>query len=128
MRALGIEVRRDARKYTSLGHLNRFVDAVRPEAKRFATWSGPICATFRAWIDNDRRVERLGIGELSSLSKNLSALGVIGLQALDNLESGRPAPEKWIAEKKQLLDKMEKPNAEVRLAAVRTVRLLLGSL
>jgi hypothetical protein len=73
-------------------------------------------------------VERLGIGELRNLSKNLSTLGAIGLQALDYLESGKPVPRDWVSEKKQLLEQMEKPNAEVRLAAVRTVRSLLGSL
>jgi hexosaminidase len=127
--ALGIEVRRDARKYTSLVDLNRFVDAVRPESETVRHLErADLRATFQVWADNDRRVERLGISELSGLSKNLSALGKIGLQALDYLESGKPAPPSWVSEKKQLLEQMEKPNAEVRLAAVRTVRSLLGSL
>ena len=37
--ALGIEGRRDARQYTSLVALNRFVDAVRPESERVRHWS-----------------------------------------------------------------------------------------
>jgi hexosaminidase len=127
--ALGIEVRRDARKYTSLIDLNRFVDAVRPESESVRQMEpADLRAAFRLWADNDRRVERLGIRELNGLSKDLSTLGAIGLQALEYAESGRPAPRQWIAEQKQLLDRMEKPNAEVKLAAVRTVRSLLGSL
>jgi hexosaminidase len=127
--SLGIEVRRDARKYTSLVDLNRFVDAVRPESEFVRHLErADLRTTFQVWVDNDRRMERLGITELQSLSKNLSTLGAIGLQALDYLESGKPAPRSWVLEKKQLLEKMEKPNAEVRLAAVRTVRSLLGSL
>jgi hexosaminidase len=127
--ALGIEVRRDARKYTSLIDLNRFVDAVRPESEAVRHLDrADLRTTFQVWVDNDRRVERLGIGELRNLSKNLSTLGAIGLQALDYLESGKPVPRDWVSEKKQLLEQMEKPNAEVRLAAVRTVRSLLGSL
>jgi hexosaminidase len=125
--ALGIEVRRDARKYTSLVDLNRFVDAVRPESELVRRLEQADLRTmFRVWADNDRRLQREGmIRELAGLSKNLAALGTIGLQALDYVESGRQAPEKWISAQKQALDEMEKPNAEVRLAAVRPVRLLL---
>jgi hexosaminidase len=127
--SLGITVRRDARRYTSLVDLNRFVDAVRPESEFVRHLErADLRTTFEVWVDNDRRMQRLGITELRSLSKNLSTLGAIGLQALDYLESGKPAPREWISEKKQLLEQMEKPNAEVRLAAVRTVRSLLGSL
>jgi hexosaminidase len=127
--SLGIDVRRDARKYTSLVNLNRFVDAVRPESELVRHLEpADLRATFQLWADNDRRVERLGIGELQNLSKNLSTLGKIGLEALDYQESGKPAPRSWVSEKKQLLEQMDKPNAEVRLAAVRTVRSLLGSL
>jgi len=128
--SLGIEVRRDARKYTSLIDLNRFVDAVRPESERVRRIQpADLRATFRLWAENDRQLARLGVAELNGLSKDLSALGAIGLQALDYADSGKPAPEPWVAEQKRLLDRMEKPNAEVRLAAVRTVRaVLLGEL
>jgi len=128
--SLGIEVRRDARKYTSLIDLNRFVDAVRPESERVRRIQpADLRATFRLWAENDRQLARLGVAELNGLSKDLSALGAIGLQALDYADSGKRAPEPWVAEQKRLLDRMEKPNAEVRLAAVRTVRaVLLGEL
>ena len=127
--ALGIEVRRDARKYTSLIDLNRFVDAVRPESELVRHLErADLRATFQVWAGNDRRLQSLGIPELAGLSKNLSTLGTIGLQALDYSESGRPAPEKWISEQKRILDQMEKPTAEVKLAAARTIRQLLGSL
>jgi hexosaminidase len=125
--ALGITVRRDARKYTSLIDLNRFVDAVRPESEPVRRLEqADLRSTFHLWADNDRRLQHAGmIGELTELSKNLAALGAIGLQCLDYVESGRPAPEQWVADQKRALDRMEKPNAEVTLAAVRPVRLLL---
>jgi hexosaminidase len=127
--SLGIEVRRDARKYTSLVDLNRFVDAVRPESELVRHLErADLRATFQLWAENDRRMQRLGIAELQTLSKNLSTLGRIGLEALDYIESGKPAPPNWVSQTKQLLEQMEKPNAEVKLAAVRTVRSLLGSL
>jgi len=125
--ALGIEVRRDARKYTSLIDLNRFVDAVRPESE-FVRNLRPsdMRATFKLWADNDGRLDKTAMtAELAALSKNLSAVGAIGLQALEYIDNGKPVPEKWVAEQKPTLDEMEKPTAEVKLAAVRPVRALL---
>jgi hypothetical protein len=75
--ALGIEGRRDARQYTSLVDLNRFVDAARPESesvrrmeraarKVLATPDGSareaaeLRATLTAWAENDARLQRKG--------------------------------------------------------------------
>jgi len=141
--ALGIEVRRDARQYTSLVDLNRFVDAVRPESEpvrhleRAARGLAPadlaaLRATLRAWAENHARLAPAAagnafLGELSGLSRQLSQLGAIGLESLDYLENGRTAPESWIAQEKQTLAAMERPSAEVALAAVRPVRLLVDA-
>ncbi|HTP30966.1 MAG TPA: family 20 glycosylhydrolase [Candidatus Acidoferrales bacterium] len=125
--ATGITVRRDARKYTSLVDLNRFVDAVRPESEFVRRLAQPdLRVTFQLWADNDRRVQALNVPELSTLSKNLSKLGAIGLEALNYIESGKPAPQDWITEQTHLLDQLEQPTAEVKLAAVRTVRMVVG--
>jgi hexosaminidase len=132
--ALGIEGRRDARKYTSLVDLNRLVDAARPESEPVRRMEEAVRkadlptlrATFSAWAENDARFQPLA--ELRPLSKNLSALGAIGLHALSFLESGKAAPDKWIAERQHELDAMSKPEAEVALAAIRPVRLLLETL
>ena len=124
--ALGIEVRRDARKYTSLIDLNRFVDAVRPESE-FVRRLEPVDlrATFQVWAGNDRQLEPLGVAELTTLSKNLSKLGTIGLQALDYIDRGKPAPRQWVTEQNRLLDQLAKPTAEVKLAAIALVRQLV---
>jgi hexosaminidase len=124
--ALGIEVRRDARKYTSLIDLNRFVDAVRPESESVRRLEpADLRSTFQTWAGNDRRLEPLGIAELTALSQNLSKLGAIGLQALDYIETRKPAPKEWVSEQNHLLDQLEKPTAEVKLAAVQLVRRLV---
>jgi hexosaminidase len=141
--ALGIEIRRDARKYTSLVDLNRFVDAVRPESlpvrhlERAARELGPadlatLRATLHEWAQNDARLAPAIAGngllrELAPLSRELSQLGAIGLESLDYLESGKTAPDSWIAQKKQALAAMDRPSAEVMLAAVRPVRLLIDA-
>jgi hypothetical protein len=63
----------------------------------------------------------------NTLSPNLSELGKVALEAIGYVESNRSASEKWISEKRQSLDAMEKPSGEVVLAAVRPVRLLLDA-
>jgi hypothetical protein len=55
--------------------------------------------------------------ELKPLSKDLASLGSTGLKLLD----GQPAPAGFAAE----LTRMEKPNAEVSLAATRPIKALL---
>jgi hexosaminidase len=138
--ALGIEGRRDARHYTSLVDLNRFVDAARPESesvrrmeraarKVLATTDGSaseiaeLRAMLSAWAENDARLQPQG--ELAGLSKNLSVLGSIGLRTLEYLRLGQTPPERWIEQQMAALSEMEKPEAEVSLAAVRPVRILL---
>jgi hexosaminidase len=138
--ALGIEGRRDARKYTSLVDLNRFVDAARPESEAIRRMEGAVrkvlaepdgsaveLAELRVmlnvWADNDARLR--ANSELSGLSKNLSVLGRIGLQTLEYWRAGQAAPQGWIEQQIAALNAMEKPSAEVNLAAVRPVRLLV---
>jgi hypothetical protein len=75
------------------------------------------------WADNDARLR--ANSELSGLSKNLSVLGRIGLQTLEYWRAGQAAPQGWIEQQIAALNAMEKPSAEVNLAAVRPVRLLV---
>jgi len=180
--ALGIEGRRDARHYTSLVALNRFVDAVRPESELVRRLEGDVAgigsdpaaaaelrATFTAWAEIEAGVRQLAepplpngrgsvtgggsgtnggsgtkrdgsvpnrdregagvmVAELVPLAHNLAAIGRIGLRALDYIEKRETAPANWIADQSQELDRLEQPVAEVRLAGVRPVRLLLAQL
>jgi hexosaminidase len=138
--ALGIEGRRGAREYTSLVDLNRFVDAARPESESVrrmeraarkvlaapdgsAREAAELRAMLAAWAENDARLQPQG--ELAGLSKNLSVLGSIGLRILEYLQLGQTPPEPWIEQQAALLTEMERPAAEVNLAAVRPVRILL---
>jgi len=133
-------VRQKARQYTSLIPLNRFVDAISPEshsvrrleqeARRLSAnqggESGDLSVAFTAWASNDARLRPPA--ELAALSKNLSTAGSIGLSALDYFRTGQAPPDGWIAEQIQALDEMQKPEAEVVLAAPRPVRVLLNAL
>ena len=141
--ALGIEGRRDARHYTSLVDLNRFVDAVPPESERVRRMElaarkvrasphespGQIAdlrATFAAWAENDSRLQPAG--ELAPLSRNLSVLGSTGLRILEYLQSGSEPSDGWIERQLAALGEMEKPVAEVKLAGVRPIRILLEAM
>ena len=140
---LGLDQRAPARQYTSLTPMNRLADAARPESetvhalevaarksiadpKASAAEIAELRAHFTRWAANDAGLQPAIAGnpllaELKSLSKDLSAVGTIGLKLLDCLEQGQKAPATFASE----LTRMQKPNAEVILAAVRPVRLLL---
>jgi hexosaminidase len=138
--ALGIEGRRDTRQYTSEVPLNGFVDAVRVEsdsvrhleeavhrvtARAMGSPAGlaELEVRFAEWSENESRLRPPA--ELASLSRNLSVLGLVGLRALEYLKDGSAAPEGWVSQQMQILHEIQRPNAEVILAAARPVRLLL---
>ncbi len=147
--ALGIDVRQAARHYSSFVPLNRLADAARPESESVRELgealgrllSDParhrqdleaIRIVFTEWRANGTLLKPLLdsnflLSEAAPLSENLSKTGAIGLKALQFLESGERAPADWVAEQKQELSRMEKPIAEVVLAAVRPVRTLLDA-
>jgi hexosaminidase len=146
--ALGIQGRRGSRQYTSLIPLNRFVDAIPPESELVGrlersigdcgrSTGGSACpttellSTLSQWAETDARLQPLAennalLAELLPLTANLSAAAKIGLSALEFIETGRPAPKGWVEQQNQELDRLDKPVAEVRLAAIRVVRLLVA--
>src|SRR5580704_3585165 len=135
--AQGLSGRSRAAKYTSLIPLNRFVDAIPPESEsvraleQAAKRASPadlalLRERFMIWEANDARFP--SVTELRPLSQDLSALGALGLHILDYLAGKQRVPANWVAEQTRELDRMEKPRAEVILAGVRPIRLLLRQL
>jgi hexosaminidase len=131
-----VQSRRKARKYSSLVPLNRMVDAAHPESEPVRQLEQAVkhndAATLRAafteWAQNDARMGPMPENELVTLSMALSAAGRIGLEALDYLEKRQhPSPD-WIKAKNEALEGMAKPSAELILAAVRPIKLLLTTL
>jgi len=122
--------REEGRPYTSFTPLNRLVDAARPEsdtARQFA-------ALVAHWSDNKEQIRRqltvwrnnqtellpltLGSGLLQEdvpLAQDASALAEAGLEALDYLEAGKPAPDSWVTEQLALVERAAKPQAELLL-------------
>ena len=95
---------------------------------------------FSRWAANDAKFQPLAQGnalleEVKPLSRNLSALGAMGLQALDYLARGGPAPSAWLAQQTSELARIapeimgaRRPNGEVVLAAARPVKTLIDAL
>ena len=131
---------------TSLTPLNRLVDAVRPEsatARRFAEMVDRLLSgradsgterEVRRWLtrwrDNQARLRPLEersflIKEIAPLSQNLSELGATGLEALEYLDRGTRAPDSWKAERLALIDRAEKPQAQLLLGITSSVRELV---
>jgi hexosaminidase len=147
---LGIDQRQAARAYSHDIPLNRLVDAAQPESEtvrlleeaihrfvpdpaRHRQEGEEIRLAMSQWSANDNRLHPLLVSsilleEAAPLSVDLSKLGSVGLQALHYLESGEPAPANWLADQKLALSQMELPKAEVVLAAVRPVKVLLDAL
>jgi hexosaminidase len=131
----GIDIRQAARHYNSSTPLNRLVDAARPESESIGRLEQvarahenlePLRAAFMAWSkQKEFAPDNFLLAEVAPVGTSLAAIGAIGLQVLDQMESGKTVPENWISEQKQLFDKLEAPKAEVRLVAVRPVRVLL---
>jgi hexosaminidase len=130
--------------------LNRFVDAARPEsetvrhlellARRVAATRAAdpadlatLRAVFSVWAANDVHFQASAEGnalleEVKPLSKDLSALGEMGIEILEHLGSGKPAPAEWVSAETRELARIERPGAEVLLAGTRPVKILLEEL
>jgi hexosaminidase len=144
--ALGIQGRRGTRQYNSLIPLNRFVDAIPPESElvrrlerelaacgagAFACQTAELRSILRQWAETGERLRPIAennalLTELLPLASNLAAAAKIGLRALEFIETGQPAPKGWSEQQNQELDQLDKPVAEVRLAAIRVIRLLVA--
>jgi hexosaminidase len=148
---LGLGPRARAGKYTSLTPMNRLADAARPESesvraleaaaakvaadpKGSPTEAALLRREFARWAANDARFQELAaesgpggtlLEELKPLSRDLAALGNAGLKLLDALEKGQAPAASFVAGQTKEITRMEKPVAEVNLAATRPVKLLL---
>jgi hexosaminidase len=135
-------------KYNAFTPLNRLPDAARPEsftALAFGKMVDNIIAgtaqpverntarlLLTAWRDNHVRLaptlnQNALLKEDVPISENLSAVGVIGLEALDMLEGRGTAVESWRAQQTALLSQFAKPNAELLLKVVAPVEKLVAA-
>ena len=127
-------------KYTQQMPLNRLVDAARPESVVALEFAAAVDANDRdrlrrwltLWRDNDAQLAPLLqttflLQEDAPVSKNLSRLGAIGLQALDYLERGQRPPDAWLSEQRAFLADAKKLQAEVFLAIAPSIEKLVNA-
>jgi len=144
---VGLGGRARAGKYTSLTPMNRLADAARPESELVRAMelaAAKVIATrgaaageaaflrreFSRWVANDARFQELAaqsplLAELKPVSRNLASLGVAGLKLLDSLQKHTPAGGTFTKSLATGILRMEKPTAELNMAATRPVKLLL---
>ena len=132
--------REKAREYTSFTPLNRLVDATPPEsdaARDFARLADnprankdEIRKQLTLWRDNKAALVPLIqrsplLEETQPLAEDVSALAAAGLEALDYLKSGQPAPQAWVKQQQALLDRAARPRAELLIMIVPSIRKLV---
>jgi hexosaminidase len=132
---------------TSATPMNRVVDAVPLESdagRHFGELVDQFLATscrdtaaearlrwqFTAWRDNDARLQPLAqrsflVKEVASRSQDLSALGAIGLAALDSIAKGQPPPDSWKAQQLAVIEQAKKPKAQLLLIPAPAVQKLV---
>jgi hexosaminidase len=127
------------RVYTSSSALDRLVDTARPDSVAMRTFQGELeryllsppdarndaalRAIFTTWRDNHAVLEPIltasALGqEARPLSRDLAALGTVGLEALEAIRGGRPAPADWTARARGVVDAAAPARAEVELYVV----------
>jgi hexosaminidase len=148
--ARGLGTGRSSRRYTTLSPYNRLVDATRPESESVraleqaaarlakapstgAEDAAFLRRTFALWAADDAAFRALAadnssLAELRPLSADLAALGSDGLRALNLLASHKVPPPAWMAQANARIARLQKPSAEMLLAAARPVKVLLDEL
>ena len=129
--------------------LTHLIDAVYPEsdaAREFSAWvqtylqggakdrglEQQIRDRLIAWRDNDSKLSPLLaksslLQEDVPLSQSLSLVAVAGLQALDYLDHGLPAPESWKTAQDTMIQDAKKPKAGLLLMIADPVQKLVDT-
>ena len=128
--------REEMRSYNSSSPLNRLVDATPAEsdrAREFATlvadWSAhkdEIKSELTMWRNDGDDVLPVLQGsalleEDIPLAQDVAALAAAGLEALEYLESGKPAPQPWVTAQLALVDRASKPRAELLIMIAKPI-------
>lgn len=132
---------------TSFSPLNRVVDAIPLESDpgrlfgelvdkfistscRDADTGERLRTQLTTWRDNDARLQFLMqrsflVKEVAVRSQDLSALGAIGLAALDAISKRQPAPDSWKTQQLAALEQMKKGKVQLLLIPVPAVQRLV---
>lgn len=131
VRPADLDPRDETNKYSQTTPLNRLVDAARAESKTARDFGALVDKMDRdqirvwltLWRDNDAKLQpslekSFLAAEDVPISKELSHLGAIGLEALNFIEHNQHAPATWIAEQQAFLDRIGKIHLELSISIV----------
>jgi hexosaminidase len=129
--------------------LNRLVDAVEPESETVRRFSAAVNQlvgrnfqdvqdemdirnSLIVWRDNDAALQPLLqtsflLKEAAPVSKNLNALAIAGLQALDYIDKKQVTPETWRTQQTALVATAAKPTADLNLAVAPAIQNLIDA-
>lgn len=115
---------RAAREFTVL------VDGLLSDAPRFRQNRDHIKAVLTQWRDVRPALDVLIdqspiLREAEQLPRDLSEIGVAGLEALSYLAADVPPPAEWRAARLAMLEQASKPKAEVEFAIINPIRRLI---
>jgi hexosaminidase len=149
LQGTGLGIRQRARKYNSYTPMNRLADSVMPESEtalRFeilvdsalanrsgsSTLTGKMQALLTGWRDNSLWLnttldQSFLLFEAKPLAELVANLCAAGLQALEYMKSQKPVPEAWKKETAALLERADKPEAEVLAAIAPSIRKLVNA-
>lgn len=106
------------------------VDGLLLDAPRFQLYRENIRATLTQWRDAglalDPQIDRSpALGEARPLAKDLSEIGVAGLEAMSYLAAGTAPTPEWRDAKLARLDEAAKPKAALEFVTIRSVKELV---
>jgi hexosaminidase len=125
--------RNHLRKQFTYTPLTRVVDAARPDAERareFRNWTqeylnngncrNEILQWLQIWKRNDSRLQNIidqspVLWEIRSLSKDLSAVALSGIVAMQFIETKKTAPEAWQKGALKTIERAKIPRGQVEL-------------
>jgi hexosaminidase len=84
------------------------------------------------WRDNDAALQPLLqtsflLKEAAPVSKNLNALAIAGLQALDYIDKKQVTPETWRTQQTAVVATAAKPTADLNLAVAPAIQKLIDA-
>jgi hexosaminidase len=147
LKPTGLSARHRARKYSSLIPLNRMVDTVLPEssvARQFDDLVNKILVNPGGSMDTREQIRKslsswreiagalkpaveqsFLLKEIGPISEMVSELSKRGLESLDYLGSRQKPSDSWKEATAALIDRAEKPQAEMLAAIVSSIKKLV---
>jgi hexosaminidase len=111
-------------------HFGELVDQFLAASCRDAAADARLLAQLTIWRDNDARLQTLEqrsflVKEVAATSQDLSAIGAVGLAALDAIAKGQPASDSWKAQQLAVMEQAKKPKAQLLLIPAPAVQKLV---